>query len=92
MTLHSKDLKILESDVSIKELNGAGANETTAAQIPISSHQYVKESDFYTVSTNQKLLAGRKYLLSIPFRGELNEGLAGYYRSSYLERASNKTK
>lgn len=86
--LHSKELNIIEEGVTLKQI----AVDNNTRDIPIASHQYAKENDFYIVMLNQRLAPGNTYWLSIPFKGILTEGLAGYYRSSYFDRAANKTK
>lgn len=86
--LHSKNLEILEDNVSLKQVSAV--NETS--EVPITAHSYSKENDFYIVMLGQKMVPGSTYFYYIPFRGELNEGLAGYYRSSYYDKTANKTK
>ncbi len=86
--LHSKDLEIAEKQVTLKQISAV--NETSDVQIV--SHNYAKENDFYIVMLGQRLIPGSTYLFFIPFKGILNEGLAGYYRSSYLDKVANQTK
>jgi len=85
--LHSKELDIIEKDVTLKQITTA--NETV--DVPITSHTYAKENDFYIIMLGQRLVQRATYRLYIPFRGKLEEGLAGFYRSSYVDK-SNKTK
>lgn len=88
IVLHSKELEIVEKNVTVKQVSAV--NETI--NIPISAHSYSKENEFYTVTLGEKLVPGSIYLYYIPFRGKLSEGLAGYYRSSYFDKSTNKTK
>lgn len=86
--LHAKDLEIMEKEVTLKQITTP--NDTVV--IPVNSHNYAKENDFYIVMLGQRLVPGNTYRFYIPFKGMLNEGLAGYYRSSYFDRMVNKTK
>lgn len=86
--LHARELEVTEEGVTLKQITV----DNDTRDIPIASHQYAKENDFYIVMLNQRLAPGNTYWLSIPFKGILTEGLAGYYRSSYFDRAANKTK
>lgn len=41
---------------------------------------------------SKKLGVGLKYNIHIVFSGQLTDGLSGFYRSSYMEKATNTTK
>lgn len=86
--VHTEALNITEKDVSVKHISPD--NETIS--IPVLNHHYAPENSFYIVTLGQRLVPGSTYVYYIPFRGQLKESLAGYYRSSYLDRTSNSTK
>ena len=75
ITLHIKDIKIFENMVSLTSLTQKNA------QIPIEGHGYDQDREFYIVKADVK--AGDKYRLSIGYHAELNDNLAGFYRSTY---------
>lgn len=89
IVLHSTDLEIFEEKVTLMR-HVAAVHKII--NIPITAHNYSKENSFYTVTLAEKLVPGGIYWYYIPFRGKLNEGLAGYYRSSYFDKSANKTK
>ena len=75
ITLHIKDIKIFENMVSLTSLTQKNA------QIPIEGHGYDQDREFYIVKADVK--TGDKYRLSIGYHAELNDNLAGFYRSTY---------
>lgn len=83
ITLHSKQLIIDEKKICIEAaINGIGIEATS----------FDTEYDLFTIHTNDSLIAGASYKLIIPFEGELNTDLKGYYRSEYVDRKSNTTR
>lgn len=46
--------------------------------------------DFFIMHVNEPLLRECRYELVIPFKSELSKGLSGYYRSSYINKASQE--
>lgn len=50
------------------------------------------KNGFLVIKLSEQLKTGRNYILHIGFEGVLSEGLAGYYRSSYHDQATNSTK
>lgn len=86
--LHAKSLNISSKEVKVDHI----INEEEAEQVEIASQQMVPENEFYVIKLSQGLATGKNYIVYIPFRGLLTESLAGYYRSSYLDRMSNTVK
>ncbi|KAJ9591527.1 hypothetical protein L9F63_001881 [Diploptera punctata] len=82
--LHSKELEISDGDVTVTSVE----NNTNL----LGSQSYELENDFYILHLTQPLQDGHKYTIYIPFQGNLTEGLAGFYRSSYVDRATNRTR
>lgn len=78
ITLHSKDLMINKVDVVVKDISSENGKE-----LPISNIHYVKENDYLIIALNEQLIKDHKHQLSIIFTGKLDDGLAGFYRSSY---------
>ncbi|XP_054279876.1 aminopeptidase N-like isoform X2 [Macrosteles quadrilineatus] len=86
--LHSRNLTIPEKEVTFKHV----ASEKEFEDITISGISYEDKNEFLIVKLGEKVTPGKNYILHIPFHGILSEGLAGYYRSSYFDRAANTTK
>ncbi|KAJ4447858.1 hypothetical protein ANN_09867 [Periplaneta americana] len=82
--LHMKDLEIFEENVKVLSKDHKLINVT--------SHEYVPEYDFYVMNLEEPLEAGEQYVLFIPYRGQLTEGLVGYYRSRYEDRSTGETR
>lgn len=86
--LHARNLTIVEKEVTFKHV----ASEKEFEDISLSGISYEDKNEFMVIKLSEKVIPGKNYILHIPFHGELSEGLAGYYRSSYFDRASNTTK
>ena len=82
--LHAKELDILDGDVTVTSVE----NNTNL----LASQSYEPEDDFYVLHLSHPLQQGHKYSIYIPFHGNLTEGLAGFYRSSYVDRVTNHTR
>jgi len=87
ITLHSKNLTINESEITLRQIKGEGNPD-----ICVTSTEVNPTHDFYILNTCQELLAGHVYELNLPFSAELNRQLEGYYRSSYLDPVANETR
>lgn len=88
ITLHVRSLNITKDEVKVDHI----ISEEEAEQMEIFSQQTMPENEFYVIKLAQGLVAGKNYIIHMPFHGILTEGLAGYYRSSYFDRMSNTTK
>lgn len=70
----------IESDkVILRDLSSNG----TIAQDKL---EFDLENEFLIVNLKALLEKGKLYELTLPFEGELKEGLLGYYRSSYFDQ------
>nr|CAD7588110.1 unnamed protein product [Timema genevievae] len=58
----------------------------------VNGTHYVKKDNFFVIELSEELSAGNRYVVYIPYRGDLTQGLAGYYRSSYQDRLTGETK
>ncbi|KAH8351352.1 hypothetical protein KR084_010021 [Drosophila pseudotakahashii] len=87
ITLHSRDLTIDESQITLREISDEGNLDNC-----ITSTEVNPIHDFYILKTCQELLAGHVYELNLPFSAELNRQLEGYYRSSYLDPVTKETR
>ncbi|XP_065352031.1 aminopeptidase Ey-like [Cloeon dipterum] len=79
VVLHSTDL-ILKTDqvrVGDKEIVG---------------HEFDTQNEFYIIKLKEELKSGSKYVIEIPFEGNLTTSLKGYYRSSYKDKATGGKK
>nr|XP_040229612.2 aminopeptidase N-like isoform X1 [Anopheles coluzzii] len=88
IVLHSKNLTLPEQGISLRELGSAGQQNGSA--IAIKSVQYAKEHDFVILNVATVLRKGNRYELVVPFESALGTGLLGYYRSSYVDKASKQ--
>lgn len=84
ITLHSQNLTIDSSKILLE-------NEKQSKNC-IKSVELNKKHDYYIMQLCEPLQKGELYHLTIPFKAPLNEKLRGYYRSSYLDRATNETR
>ncbi|EDX14830.1 GD17884 [Drosophila simulans] len=87
ITVHSKDLTIDDTDVTLSQIGGEATTENC-----ITSTAVNPTHDFYILNTCKELLAGQVYELSLPFSAKLQDQLAGYYRSSYVDTVANETR
>ena len=61
---------------------------TQDGNVDILGHGYDSEREFYIV--NSDVLKDHEYILNIAFQGDLNDDLAGFYRSSYMVDSETK--
>ncbi|XP_052844693.1 aminopeptidase Ey-like [Drosophila gunungcola] len=87
ITLHSRDLAIDESQITLRQLSGERNSDNC-----VNSTEVNPTHDFYILNTCQELLAGHAYELNLIFSAKLNRQLEGYYRSSYLDPEANETR
>ncbi|KAL1491457.1 hypothetical protein ABEB36_012054 [Hypothenemus hampei] len=84
ITLHSKNLEIEENLVTLKDITSKAIKEIKGLKIT-----YEPEHDFLIILLDQPLTEDHRYEIFIPFKGLLDDSLAGFYRSSYID---SKTK
>lgn len=84
VVLHSIDLNINTEDV---ELVDGGGNT-----VPVSSVSFAPKKELMYVKAANKFKAGDEYVLTIPFMGNITDGLVGYYKSSYVDKEKNQTR
>lgn len=87
ITLHSKDLTIDDTEITLSQIGGEETTENC-----ITSTAVNPTHDFYILKTCKELLAGQVYELSLHFSAKLQDQLAGYYRSSYVDTVANETR
>lgn len=56
----------------------------------IASRDYNDESEIFTITLDESLLAGRDYKILMNFQGEIKDDMKGLYRSKYYENAALK--
>lgn len=88
VVLHSRNLTIPYTDIKLNEVIG---NSVTENLIELNNPHLDEDNEFLIIPTKTKLEAGKEYELLIPFEGLLQEGLLGYYRSSYIDSKTKKT-
>lgn len=87
ITLHSKNLNISTDEIVLKTVP---SNAKAGEKVSVDRTEFVTEHDFFVIHTKEELVKDGVYEVSIPFRGNLNSGLLGYYRSSYSDKKSNE--
>lgn len=82
ITLHINDIKADESSIIITDAGG---------QKPPSLNRVSEDPlrQFYILHFNSPLLKGHRYELTLAYKGNLNDQLAGFYRSSYKDAEGN---
>lgn len=96
ITLHTKNLTIDINEIKLYELQGnntvddiqANAGESDAKKIR--KFQFVPKDDYLIIYPVNILSKLRKYVVYIPFEGNLTQSLVGYYRSSYFDKQQQK--
>ncbi|XP_060868466.1 aminopeptidase N-like [Metopolophium dirhodum] len=84
IVLHSNSLNIDTESVVV--VNGFGFI------FPVDSISFDPKKDLMYVKSTENFKPGDKYVLTIPFTGNITDQLAGYYKSSYVDKESNQTR
>lgn len=85
--MHSRNLNINTTQIVLKKLS---QDDKSTENVLLGNTNFDKSHEMIIISTVDKLTKGSKYELYIPFDAELGTGLLGYYRSSYLDKSTNK--
>lgn len=90
ITLHSRNLNINESAVTLTKL-ADGSNVAGEAKSPKAIH-YDEKRDFLhvDVADGETLRRGAVYELFFEFQAPLQKGLSGYYLSSYFDQTAQR--
>lgn len=83
ITLHAKNLSIIENKTELRSYSTSGPLYT------IEKHEYNETTDFLILKSTRTLQVGL-YVLILFFSGTLNDKNIGFYRSSYQD-SKNKT-
>lgn len=83
VTLHIKDLNV--SDVSVNDAASAGGS-----RVEHDRYDEDKRLQFLVIKLKRPLNAGSNYTIRMNFVGHLNDDLAGFYRSSYVDASGHK--
>lgn len=84
IVLHSTNLNVDPKNVVITNKRGSA--------MPVSKVSYNIEKQFMYVKSTDQFKVGSIYTLTIPFMGNITDDLVGYYRSSYVDEETHKTK
>ncbi|XP_022171836.1 aminopeptidase N-like [Myzus persicae] len=85
IVLHSNRLKIDSKNVIV-------ANSGENIKLPVGSVSFDPKKDLMYVKSTVNFKPGDEYVLSILFTGNITDNLAGYYKSSYVDKESNQTR
>lgn len=86
ITMHSFELSFYIENCLLSR----GKEDSDALEL--SSLAFDLEMQRVTLIAAEELKVGEKYFLSIRYKGVLNDKLAGFYRSTYLDKASGEKK
>lgn len=98
ITLHAKNLTIPFDKIKLYELP-ANKSVNDIIQKPeefaddenkIRKTEYVTKHDYLIITPVNILSKFRKYAILIPFHGNLDQSLLGYYRSSYFDKKAGE--
>lgn len=78
-------MNIREKEVVVTDIT-----DNDAKELKVSNVEYEKENDYLIILLSGKLVKDHKYQVFIIFSGKLDDGLAGFYRSSYYDKDHNK--
>ncbi|KAH1005675.1 aminopeptidase N [Dendroctonus ponderosae] len=87
ITLHSKGLEIDKTHVRLKDISSKAGKEIKDLKISFNT-----EHDFLIIAFDQTLTEDHRYEIYIPFKGKLDDSLAGFYRSSYTDAKTKEKK
>ena len=90
ITLHAKNLTIANDEVKLYEL--IDDTDTRGEEVGIRNIEYITKHDYMIIFLNESISEKSKYQLYIPFEAPLESALLGYYKSSYIDNATNSTK
>lgn len=96
ITIHTKNLTIDTDKIKLYELQGNNTVESLQAKADeadekkIRKFQFVPKDDYLIIYPVNILSKLRKYVVYIPFEGNLTQSLLGYYRSSYFDKQQQK--
>jgi Peptidase M1 N-terminal domain len=95
ITLHTKNLTIDTDKIKLYELQGNNTvesleNASEEDVRKIRKFQFVPKDDYLIIYPVNILSKLRKYVVYIPFEGNLTQSLLGYYRSSYFDKQAQK--
>lgn len=86
ITLHSKVKEIDEDSVTV-------LNVETGLRIPVETHTYVTEKEFYVITLQTQMQRGQRYSIFISYTADVSTtSLSGLYRSHYDDPISGETK
>lgn len=75
ITLHSKGLEIDKSNVRLKDISSKAGKAIKDLKISFNT-----EHDFLIITFDQTLTEDHRYEIYIPFRGKLDDSLAGMHK------------
>ncbi|XP_038058558.1 uncharacterized protein LOC119729837 [Patiria miniata] len=78
ITLHTLELTLHEPPKVTSLRDGVDAKDL------FESYEFDKEYDFLVITLKESLMRGQDYEIKVNYSGELNDKLAGWYRSSYI--------
>lgn len=97
ITLHSKNLQINEHTLKVQKYPAAAATDasskvsgTPKSPVSVKDVKYDETYDFMVINLNDRLERDAKYEVYIEFEAELEPGLIGYYRSSYVDKKTQE--
>ncbi|GLV42082.1 uncharacterized protein CBL_04959 [Carabus blaptoides fortunei] len=84
ITMHSKQLDISYNETLVKDITSSDKN------LKIVCQESDVDKDFYIIHLENPLKEKHRYEIHVTFKGKLDDGLAGYYRSSYVDKETDQ--
>lgn len=81
-----------EDGENVKNTDSNKQNCANDCALKILNHCYHDDYELYIITLAEELQPTWKYLVKIPYRGELTQALSGYYRSSYKDLKTGETR
>lgn len=77
--------------LNAKELDVKAAFVATGTEIIRATSAIDAEKEVLTLTLDKQVKAGTKVTLDIEYSGSINNKMAGFYRSSYVDKATGET-
>jgi len=88
VTIHVKNVTVHATTVSLEKIE----EDRNATNFNVVNQEYDIPRDFFNVTFDRALSPGVTYRLHMEFEAILGDELAGFYRSSYMDIATNQTR
>ena len=78
-------------NISVEETLVQKVNGEQLENMTITNSEYDLERDFFIVTLSETLQTDQTYRITMKYKGRLQDDLAGYYHSSYVEDGETRS-